>query len=201
MVSRDGSRKNRLQFRENSGALNPEFALAGSTTPCPVLRLANNSRMEEPGFGRRIGAVSTETVNWPIGPGNTQAIPGYDFPSCGVYDYPSRAPAVVTGSARQRDVSGHITTDNNNVFLSFSCSGAINTALAASDDRLEYSCSDDDGAWSSVDGQYTDPTPQSVALKPMMSHSERVILAQLFSLMNCRRLTVLSLAHCHVCHH
>ena len=48
-----------------------------------------------------------------------------------------------------------------------------------------YSCSDDDDAWSSVDGQYTDPTPQSDAVQPdkqcdTMSHSERVILASTF---------------------
>ena len=52
-------------------------------------------------------------------------------------------------------------------------------------DRLEYSCSDDDDAWSSVDGQYTNQSPQSVAVQPeeqydMMSHSERVFLARTF---------------------
>ena len=76
---------------------------------------------------------------------------------------------------RQRD------TDNNNVFLPFSYS----CDHAAYDDRLEYSCSDDDGAWSSVDEQYTDPAPQSVAIQPdeqcdMMSHSERVILVHTY---------------------
>ena len=80
----------------------------------------------------------------------------------------------LTGSTRQRD------TDNNNVFLLFSCLGAH----AAFDDWLEYSCSDDDGAWSSVDEQYTDPAPQSAVQLDeqcdMVSHSERVILVRTF---------------------
>ena len=50
---------------------------------------------------------------------------------------------------------------------------------------IVYSWSDDDGAWSSVDKQYTDPAPQSVAVQPYeqcakISHSERVILAHTF---------------------
>ena len=64
-------------------------------------------------------------------------------------------------------------------------SGDNSTAHIAYGDRLEYSCSDDDDAWSSVDGQYTDQTPQSVVVQPdeqcdTMSHSERVILARTF---------------------
>jgi len=50
---------------------------------------------------------------------------------------------------------------------------------------IEYSGLDDDDVWSSVDGQYTDETPQSVTVQPdeqceTMSHSERVILAHTF---------------------
>ena len=57
----------------------------------------------------------------------------------------------------------------------------------AFDDRLVYSCSDDDGAWSSVDEheQHTDTAPQSVTVQPneqcdKISHSEQVILAHTF---------------------
>ena len=63
-VSGDGHWTNRLQLREQLGALKPEFAFAGSTTRGPVSRPATHSRLEEPVFGRRIDAVSTEINGW-----------------------------------------------------------------------------------------------------------------------------------------
>ena len=59
-VSGDGNRINRLQLREQLSALKPEFAFAGSTTQGSVSRPATHSRLEEPVFGQRIDAVSTE---------------------------------------------------------------------------------------------------------------------------------------------
>ena len=107
--------------------------------------------------------------NCPAGPGNTQAIAGHHFT-------PGYTPA---GSAQQNDIN------NNNLFLPLSCSGDNSTTHIAYGEWLEYSCSDDDDGWSTVDGQYTDQTPQSVAIQPdeqcdTMSHSERIILAHTF---------------------
>ena len=54
---------------------------------------------------------------------------------------------------------------------------------ATFDDRLVYSCSDDDGAWSSIDEheEYTDIAPQSVTVQPdKLSHSEQIIQAHMF---------------------
>ena len=123
--------------------------------------------------------MSSETFDWPLGPGKTQAIDAHHFTQGDVC--PRRTPAAAAGSARQSD------TDANNFLLPFSCSGDNNTTHnhIVYGDRLEYSCSDDDDAWSSVDGQYTVQSPQSVAVQPeeqcdMMSHSERVILARTF---------------------
>ncbi|KAK2138491.1 hypothetical protein NP493_7646g00001 [Ridgeia piscesae] len=177
-LSGDGSRTNRPQLREILGALNPEFTFACSTTRGHVSRHATTSPLAKPVFDRRrIGAESSETFDWPFGPGKIQAIDGHHFTQCEVY--PRRTPAAAAGSARQSD------TDNNNLFLPFSCSGDNNTTHIAYGDRLEYSYSDDDDTWSSVDGQYTDQTPQPVAVQPeeqcnTMSHSERVILARTF---------------------
>ena len=74
-------------------------------------------------------------------------------------------------------------TDKNYVFLPFSYSGTH----VAFDDRFVYSCSDDDGAWSSVDEheQHTDTAPQSVIVQldvhcDKISHSEQVILAHTY---------------------
>ena len=150
-----------LQLQENLGTLNPEFAFAGSTTWGPVSRHVTNSRLEEPVFGRRI-----DTVDWPVSLGNKQAIPGDNFPTS---DYPRRTPAA--GSAHQHD------TDNNN----FSCSSpvraltrsmVINLSIHVRMTMLP----------GSVDEQYTDPAPQSIAVQPdkqcdTMYHSERVIQA------------------------
>ena len=109
-----------------------------------------------------------------------QAIPGHEFPPPGKATYTTihavhRQRLRLPGSAGQRD------TDNTISFLPFSYSGAHMTF----NDRLEYSCLDDNGAWSSVDKQYIDPAPQSVAVQSdeqcdTMSHSERVILARTF---------------------
>ena len=78
-----------------------------------------------------------------------------------------------------------VTPKTNKYVLPFSCSGDTSTAHIASGHRLEYSCSDYDDAWSSVDGQYTDQTPESVIVQQdeqcdSVSHSERVILARTF---------------------
>ena len=123
--------------------------------------------------------MSSEKFDWPFGPGNTQAIDGHHFTQGDVY--PHRTPAAAAGSVRQSD------TDNNMFVLPFSCSGDSNTTHnhIVYGDRLEYSCSDDDDAWSSVDGQYTVQSPQSVAVQPeeqcdTMSYSERVILTRTF---------------------
>ena len=67
-------------------------------------------------------------------------------------------------------------------------------------DRVVYSCSDDDGAWSSVDKRYTDPAPQSVAVQPD-EQCDKISRSASICLVNCWRLTVLSLAQCHVCQH
>ena len=170
--------KNRLQLREYLGALNPGFAFAGFLTRGPVSRHATTSRLAEPVFGRRqVGAMSSETFDCPAGPGNTQVIAGHHFTPGDVY--PQRTPAEAAGSARQRDI------DNSNFFLPLGCLGDNSTAHIAYGDRLEYSCLDDDDAWSSVNGQYTDPTPQSVSVQldeqcDTMSHSEQIILARTF---------------------
>ena len=108
--------------------------------------------------------------------------------------------------ARQCDASPHIKTDNNNLVLPFSCSGATRSVQAASCDRLEYSCSHDDGACRSADGQFADIAPRSVTVQPdeqchTMLHAERVSLARVFCLTNCRRLTLSSLAQYQVCQH
>ena len=122
--------------------IKPEFAFAGSMTRGPVSRHATTSRLAEPVFGRRqVGAVSSETFDWPAGSGNTQAIARHHFTPGDVY--PRRTTA--TGSARQRDI------DNNTFVLTFSCSVDNSTAHIAYGDRLEYSCSNDDDACSSVD--------------------------------------------------
>ena len=128
---------------------------AGESAPCPPKRLT----------GRSV-------------PGR-QAIDGHHFTQNEVY--PRRTPPAVAGSARQSN------TDYNIFYLPFSCSGDSNTTHnhIVYGDRLEYSCSDDDDAWISVDGQYTDQSPQSVAVQPdeqcdTMSHSERVVLARTF---------------------
>ena len=104
--------------------------------------------------------MSSETFDWPFGPGKTQAIDGHHFTQGEVY--PRRTPAAAAGFARQS------ATDNNNLLLPFSCSGDNSTTHnhIVYGDRLEYSFSDDDGAWSSVDGQYTEQSPQSVAVQP-----------------------------------
>ena len=79
-VSGKGNQTNRLHLWEKLGALKPEFAFAGSMTLGPFSRPATHSWLEEPVFGWRIDAVSTETGRWNV-PLNTQAIPGHDFPT------------------------------------------------------------------------------------------------------------------------
>ncbi|KAK2192719.1 hypothetical protein NP493_24g03024 [Ridgeia piscesae] len=142
----------------------PEVDVAGRK-PSLELRAEPNRRTVRP-IRNRLTQIC---------PGNIQAIPGHDFPPPGKVTYTTiHAVQRLPGSVRQRDTE-------NNIFLPFSHSGGH----AAFDDRLEYSCLDDDGAWNSVYEQYFDPAPQSVAVQPdgqcdTMSHSERVILARMF---------------------
>ena len=108
--------------------------------------------------------------------------------------YPQCRPAAAAGSANQR-------VNKNNLFLPFSCSGDNSTAHTGYSDCLEYSCSDDNDVWSSVDGQYTDQTPQSVinrANNVTRCHIQnKLSWHALFSVMNFRR-TISTLVQCHV---
>ena len=121
-------------------------------------------------------SLASKKFDGQLFPGNTQAIAGHYFIEGEVF--PRRTPAAACGSAQQL-------VNENNLFLPFSCSGDNSSAHTAYGDQLEYPGSDDDDAWSSVEGQYTDQSPQSVTVQPdeqcdMMSHSERVILARTF---------------------
>ena len=120
--------------------------------------------------------MASETFDGPFFSGNTQAVAGHHFTEGEAYA--RRTSTAAAGSARQ-------SVNENNLCLSFSCSGDNCTAHRAYGDRLEYPGSDDDDVWSSVDGQYTDQTPHSVTVQPdeqcdTISHSERVILARTF---------------------
>ena len=92
----NNSRTNRAQLWENVGALNPEFAYAGTagTTRGPVAQNATTV------FGRqRISSLSlaSEKFDGQLFPWNTQAIAGYHFIEGEAF--PRRTPAAAAGSA------------------------------------------------------------------------------------------------------
>ena len=198
-VSGDGSRTNTLELREHLGVLDTEFAFAGSTTQGPVSRHATNSRLEEPVFGRRIGAVSTETVDWPVSSGNIQAIPGHDFLSPGKSTY-TNIPTPYTGSGCR--FPGSVTSTT----IIVSCRSPVRALTR----RLMIGLSIPvrmtmvPGVLSTNSSriQLHNQLPYNQTNNVTRCHIQKgSSWPARFSLMNCRRLTVSSLAQCHVCQH
>ena len=149
---------------------------AGESTPCPL------------------------TFDWPFGPGKTLAIDGHHFTQGEVY--PRRTPAATAGSARQSD------TDNNNV----SCRSPVRAIIApltitlcmVTGLNIPVRMTMMPGVlWTaSTLSNLHNQLPYNRRNNVTRCHIQNEFYwPALFYLMNCRRLTVLSLAQYHVCQH
>ena len=165
-----------------------------------VSQHATTSRLAEPVFGRRrIGAVSSDTFDWPFGPRNTQASQA-DITSHKVKYTVHQQQLLVT--------PGKVTLTTN----MFSCRSPVRAIIAPLTITLFM-----------VTGVnipvrvtmmpgvlWTDSTLTNLHNQLLYNVRNNVTRCHIqnevswptvFSLMNSRRLTVLSLTQCHVCQH
>ena len=199
-VSGKGNPTNR-QLQEKLGALKPEFAFADSTTRGPVSRPATHSQLEEPVFGRRIEAISTRINGWL---GVEALVSGIHrwFPdmTSRLATLRSWVPTPYTGrscwlqpAAWQTKILFYCHSPIRALMRRFMIGSCIPVRMTMVPGVLSKNMNN---TLIQLHNQLLYNWTNNVTRYHIQNRSSWPIC---FSLMNCRRLTVLSLAQCHVC--